>query len=270
MALVSRQSLLKLVYRFPNNPFGVRPTAPAESYLDLFMKHRGKDDAEVRLLEADLGFRVDAGWLDQLALQSQVVVKPSALNWNHGKLLYAMSRHYICERNNKDSSVVFFETGSGRGFSAVVMAKALIDSGQNGVVVSLDSLPPNRKIFWNSYKDAEGPRSRSELLSDYAEELSRVIFIQGWTPRALAMVGIERINFAFLDGAHTKKDVLAEFSYVSARQEVGDVVVFDDVTPSLFPGVCEAVSVIAEEKDYSVALHNSESLRGYAIGRKIR
>ena len=56
----------------------------------------------------------------------------------------------------------------------------------------------------------------------------------------LNKIGLNRINFAFLDAQHTKNAVLEEFKYINKRQIKG-YDFFDDVTPNVFDGVCEAV-----------------------------
>ena len=44
----------------------------------------------------------------------------------------------------------------------------------------------------------------------------------------LKTIDLKRINFAFLDAAHTFKDVIYEFNFVSKLQKSGDIIFFDD------------------------------------------
>jgi hypothetical protein len=85
----------------------------------------------------------------------------------------------------------------------------------------------------------------------------------------LSSLGISRIHFAFLDGEHSEEAVLREFAFVEVRQELGDVVVFDDVTPSKFPGIVAAVTAIERDGRYHVTRISSSDKRGYAIARRI-
>src|SRR3546814_10621516 len=102
-------------------------------------------------------------------------------------------------------------------------------------------------MLWNCIDDHEGPRTRAQLLSDYPELLSRIVFLRGRSDEVIKTLGLSRINFAFLDATHTEPEVRHEFEFVSARQASGDVVVLDDVTPRLFPGVVAAVDARSEE-----------------------
>ena len=166
--------------------------------------------------------------------------------------------------------MIILETGTARGFSSICMAKALIDQNFLGIVTTIDCIPHEKKILWNCIDDYTGPKTRAKLLENWKEELERIIFIQGWTNEVLNRLGLKRINFAFLDAQHTKNDVLKEFKYVSDRQEIGDIVVFDDVTKKSFPGVCEAVKIIEKNFPYEIERINFTDKRGYAIAIKVR
>ena len=138
----------------------------------------------------------------------------------------------------------------------------------NGKIITIDCIPHNEKLFWNCISDHEGKKTRHELLSNWNRELSNIIFIQGWTVETLNRIGIDRVHFAFLDALHEKKSVLEEFDYIQKTQKSGDIVVFDDFTPSLFPGVCEAVKAIKRDYPYEVRILDFEKNRGYAIAQK--
>ena len=51
-----------------------------------------------------------------------------------------------------------------------------------------------------------------------------------------------RIHFAFLDGAHTYKDLKFELNYTAERQQIGDVMVVDDYTKTQFPDLVKAIN----------------------------
>src|SRR3546814_7812068 len=85
-------------------------------------------------MEASQGFAIDRGWMEQLALHTQVVIKQSRLNYNHGRLLYAVLRRYLAECRSAQAAI--FVTGTARGFSALCMALALQDAGAGGYVRS--------------------------------------------------------------------------------------------------------------------------------------
>ena len=252
----------------PQSPFGENLWAQKESYIKLYKEAISFNDDKVKAFERDFGFAINLDYWRELALHTQVVIKPEKLNFFHGRLLYAVLSKYLSERENLEQ-IRIFETGTARGFSSVCMAKALIDRDFPGFITTIDVVPHDQRIFWNCIDDHEGPKTRSELLGKWPEELTRIIFLQGWTSSIIPQIGLNRINFAFLDSQHTKKDVLREFDYVSRRQKIGDIIVFDDVTENIFPGVCEAVEEIENNYPYKVKRIKFEDNRGYAIATKI-
>ena len=250
---------------FPKNPFGKKPRADAAHYEKLWEEARSRTSSTIDSLEEQCGAKVDRDWLDNLALYTQVVVKKSDLNWHHGRLLYSLLTRYI--RQHELPHVSILETGTARGFSAICMAKALRDSGSSGHITTIDIIPHNAPILWNSIDDAEGRRTRSQLLSRWQEELSRIVFIQGWSSSQLPALGMSRINFAFLDGAHTFWDVINEFGFISKHQKAGDIVVFDDVSLSE-PEVYRAVMELAKDSRYDFRFVGDSSKRSYAVAER--
>jgi predicted O-methyltransferase YrrM len=248
------------------HPFGIAPHADRETYLRLHSEAQAVEYPAVDQFEREQGFRIDRNWMEQLALHTQVVIKESRLNYQHGRVLYAAAREYLARRGGAEP-VTMLETGTARGFSAVCLARAIMDAGagSGGRIITIDVLPHDRPMLWNCIDDHEGPKTRQELLAPWSEELQRIVFIQGSTRIQLDHLGIAHIGFAFLDASHSQEDVMLEFQYVSGRQERGDVVVFDDVTPGTFDGVVEAVAAIEREGRYAVTHLRSSSGRGYAI-----
>lgn len=256
----------------PTHPFGKKIIANENKYLDLFKKAIKQDDKKVIEFETSCGFSVDIKWFNKLALHTQVVIKKEEINFFHGRLLYSLLSKYVYENRQKYSlikPICILETGTARAFSSICMSKALIDNDCEGIITTIDAIPHYEKIYWNCIDDNEGPKSRLELLERWHIELQKIIFIQGWTTDVLARLGLGRINFAFLDAQHTKEDVLKEFIYVSKRQNAGDIVVFDDVTKELFPGVCEAIEFIEDNFSYRVERVSFTKKRGYAIATRI-
>jgi len=255
----------------PKNPFGKKPISSRESYLKLFKKTIKKKYPKIDQFEKDCGFSVDNSWFNELCLVTQTCIKKSDLNFNHGRILYSLLSKYIALRNeNKNLNLTILETGTARGFSSICMSKAINDSNSIGKIITLDCIGHNQKIYWNSISDCEGKKDRSELLNKWGNELSNIIFIQGWTQNTLSTIGIERVNFAFLDAQHTKRSVLREFQYISKRQKIGDIIFFDDVTPNLFDGVCEAVDEVENIYPYKIERLNFDKNRGYAVATKIK
>ena len=149
------------------------------------------------------------------------------------------------------------------------MARALADQNRAGTIISFDILPHDIKMYWNCIDDHEGPKSREKLLLPWKELIDNsIIFHQGDTRLELPKVKAGRINFAFLDGAHTYKDVLFEFSHIREHQMPGDIIVYDDYTPAQFPGIVQAVDEICMKYNYNRTDLKTPSGRGYVIAIK--
>lgn len=218
-------------------------------YEALWEKAKSKVYKEIDEYELSTGYAIDKYWYHDLALHTQVVIKGSELCYEHGRVLYSTLRRFLEDRD----SVHIVETGTARGFSALCMAKAIKDSGKTGTIVTHDILPHDTKMYWNCIDDHDGQKSRAELLAPW--DTSMIQFVTGNTKTTLQT---QKCDFAFLDGAHTYEDVKAEYAKLIGPK----VVVFDDYTPSQFPGICRAVDEIKLHKIYL------RSNRGYVIGHE--
>lgn len=254
-------------------PFSNYPISNFQTYKNLAKEAEQNTYSieDVDLLEKENGFSINRNWINSLAFQTQVVIKKSELNYAHGRVLYTVLRNYLTTLNQKNQTVNIIETGTARGFSSICMAKALSDSKFEGSICTLDALPHYEKMFWNCATDhTTGEQNRQSLLSNWSDLTERyIIFIQGYTKHILPKISLSRINFAFLDGAHTYEDVMFEFNNISKRQKNGDMIIFDDYNDKKFPGIVKAVDYIAKEMNYTVKLvRNKVTLRDYAIAKK--
>jgi predicted O-methyltransferase YrrM len=248
-------------------PFGEAPLAPRSEYLRLWTDARSVSYPAVDRYEQACNAALDSEWFHQLALLTQVVIKQSDICYQHGRLLYSTLVRYTRQRACHHLTVV--ETGTARGFSALCLAKALHDVGATGKIVTFDVLPHGVKILWNCVSDADGPRTRAELLANYAELTERyLIFHAGDSKRELAKITFPRVNLAFLDSVHTYEHVMAEFSSIGDHQAAGDIVFFDDYTPEAYPGVVEAADEICRSRGYSRHVVAAGGQRQYLIAEK--
>jgi hypothetical protein len=248
-----------------SHPFGKVPWADRETYLRLHRQARAVGYPAIDAFEQEAGFAIDRLWLEDLALHTQIVIKESRLNYQHGRVLYAAARRYLAGAG-ADGAVTILETGTARGFSALCLARALNDAGPVcGHVVTVDPLPHDRRMIWNCIDDHDGPMSRQELLARWPQEVERVVFLRGTSGDQLDRLGLARVGIAFLDANHAFEDVMSEYRFVRARQRPGDLIVFDDVTPGQFDGVVAAVAAIEREGLYHVSYLRSASDRGYAF-----
>lgn len=261
-------------YPFFNQPFTKVPTSNIETYEQLSIKAKENTYTvkDVELIENKNGFAINKNWISDLAFHTQVVIKKSELNYAHGRILYSVLRNYLEKNPEKNKAINIVETGTARGFSSLCMAKALFDSNFKGTIYTFDVLPHETKMFWNCVSDyKKGMQSRKDLLNKWSELVENyIIFIQGFTRLTLPKFSFSRINFAFLDGAHSYNDVLFEFNLIEKYQKKGDIIVFDDYNIRDFPGIAKAIDHIASEKKYLVEIvRNKRTLRDYAIAEKI-
>jgi len=260
--------------RYFNQPFTNLPKSNLQTYHELakIAEENTYSLYDVDLLEKESGYSINKSWLNKLAFNTQVVIKKSELNYAHGRVLYAVLRNYIKSLNKDHKNINILETGTARGFSSICMAKALSDSGCEGSICTVDVLPHYKKMYWNCAADhTEGEQTRSNLLSNWNDFSERyIIFIQGFSKHVLPKIALTRINFAFLDGAHTYDDVMFEFNTVSKQQKKGDIIVFDDYNEKSFPGIVKAVNLIANGMGYEIKIvHNQKTQRDYAIAKKM-
>ena len=124
-------------------------------------------------------------------------------------------------------------------------------------------------MYWNCIDDNDGPKTRAELLSKWKDLMQNyIIYQQGDTRLELNKLQLERINFAFLDGAHTYNDLMFEFNQIKNKQKPGDIIVYDDYNYKKFPGIVRAIDEICINNNYNKDVIRSSSDRGYVISVK--
>lgn len=243
------------------------PRGSADDYLRLWHEARSQRFPAIDAYERECGAAIDRSWFEDAALLTQVTVKANALCYQHGRLLYATLRRYIRDHGGGDLNIV--ETGTARGFSALCLAKALADAGASGKIVTFDVLPHDQPMYWNCIRDADGPRTRAELLREYRDLLERyVVFHCGDTRLTLSRIVFPRVHFAFLDSVHTYSHVMAEFAAIRGAQQPGDVLFFDDYTPATYPGVVKAADEICRTAGYSGTAVVAHEHRRYLLAEK--
>jgi len=203
-------------------------------------------------------------WIDKLALQTSVSVKTSNPNWLHGYFLYEIIKNYT--KNYQNKTINYFETGTAKGFSSLVAAKAITTSGNKPLVTSIDIINDNKKRYWNALGDVNGKRNRNELLSDYQDLISGIHFLK-LRSRKLnkAYFGKNEIDLAFLDGPHTYRNVKNEFKFVISKLVPGGIILFDDYNESKYPGIYKFVNelnpknvkkIIGDNRSYALYINS--------------
>jgi len=249
------------------NPITNKPLANKDAYLLLWNNAKTSKYSEVDDYLNHLNTKVPREWIDTLALPTQVSIKESTINYQHGFILYKALMNYTI--NSKLQQLKIVEIGTAKGFSALCMAKALEDLNINGMINTIDILDHERPIYWNSIKDHERKMSRKELLLGYSELCDKYIqYICGKSETELTKLMKERIHFAFIDGEHYYENVKYDGEMIAKMQVSGDIIVFDDYTKSLFPGVVRAADEICEKYNYKKTLIRSSIERAYLVAEK--
>ena len=257
----------RVTWRYSHAPLCAVPMGPASEYQRRWAEAQQRSYPAVDRYEQECGAAIDPAWFHRLALPTQVTIKRSEICYQHGRLLYATLVQYA--RTHARDNLTIVETGTARGFSALCLAKAMDDAGATGKIVSFDVLPHDARILWNCIRDADGPRTRADLLQDYGDLIERyLVFHQGDTKREMAKTSFPRVHFAFLDSVHTYEHVMAEFGSIGSRQKTGDILFFDDYTPETYPGVVKAADEICRAHGYTAQIVTANAQRRYLIARK--
>ena len=250
-----------------------KPLYSIDKYLELWNKAKSNDYPEVEIYEKECSYNIDKDWLDDLAKQTQIVIKNSELCYAHGRVLYSTIRKYAdgIPPNKRLDKINIFETGTARGFSSICMAKALYDANLNGNITTFDVLPHYSKMYWNSISDHyDGEVTRHQLLKKWNNLVKNyIIFHECSTRIELQKVKVDRVHIAYLDGAHTYDDIIFEFNCIKSYQHKGDLIIYDDYSVELFPGIVQAVDEICDFYIYSKRIIYSNDQRSYVVAQKM-
>ena len=168
----------------------------------------------------------------------------------HGQLLYG----YIVACRNPGGGVVALDIGTARGFSAMTMARGMLDASLDGHVYTVDVIDHVDPHAWHAPKHssddplAGAPESRAAIWQrEFPEEATRITAITGRSTDLLRDWPHGRIDVAFVDGSHSYNDVKAELDMLDDIMAVDGVIVLDDVHFGVVIGRVRsrAVSVLA-------------------------
>ena len=176
-----------------------------------------------------------------------------------------LSKYLKSYKFSKNEKINILETGTALGFSSLCMAKALSDQSLQGLIVTIDPLPNEKKIYWNIIDDFEAAKTRLELLKSWEDLVEKyILYLQGESKIILPKL-LLKVHFAFLDAAHTFSDVIFEYNYIKEKQLLGDIIVFDDYNKTNFPGLVRAIDTIEKENLYNIDVIEGENDRNYVI-----
>ena len=230
----------------------------AQQYNAAFERERRQSYPVIDALEKNLGFAVDRARLESAARVLACPVKVNPPNWQHGRIIYAMAMRYL---KHTTEPVIFLDIGTAKGFSACVMTWALTAVHHTSPVVSIDVMNPQARVRRNSIAELGGLKTIQEFTEPFIESFVPVEFL-GCGSMAWLEQNTHRIGFAFVDGKHTYEAVMAEHIAIAKHQELGDVIIFDDIQ---IEPVHRAVSKL---KGYAVMKIDTGAGRKYAIAMK--
>lgn len=238
----------------------------AEAYEAAFDAERRNDYPAIDAFEERCGFALDRGRLEAAARVLACPLKPNGPNWQHGRVLYAIARSYMANAGHRlngawdiGTGFTIVDIGTAKGFSALCLQWALNDSGRLGAVISCDVIDPKSRERRNTIAEVDGYKTLAEILEPWPEA-QRITFLKA-TGVELLERHPARVNVAFIDGKHTGAVVYQEGTLLAARQQPGDLAIFDDVH---IDGVAMAVKQL--KPFYKVEEIEVSEHRKYAIG----
>jgi predicted O-methyltransferase YrrM len=211
----------------------------AADYARVFEQARQLEYPEVDAFEQRMGHAIDRQRLEDAARVLACPVKANPPHWQHGRVIYAAARAYLKPERRP---VVLLDIGTAKGFSALMLERARLDTPVNGHVVSLDVIDPYARVARNTVAEVDGLRTVRETMAPFLADLDAIRFKQSTGLEWLAKFD-GRIHVAFIDGKHTGEVVRQEGKLLAKRQESGDLAIFDDCQ---IPGVSVAVASLHE------------------------
>jgi predicted O-methyltransferase YrrM len=256
MDLISCKTKFKSYFPVKNL---IKKPEPDATYLFLYRKYLPK------MHESNFASEIDSktlSWIDTLALQTQVSIKKSHLDWTHGYFLYKLILEQL--KNSKKKEITVFESGTAKGFSSLVMAKAICDAKKIPKILTIDLIDGNKSMYWNALGDERGRKTRPELLYNY-QDLLKYIEFKKLRSSKLKVNSYSNIFFdiAFLDAAHTFKDVKKEFQIVEKRLNNGGIIIFDDYDLLKYPGIVKFINSL--DKNRITLVKSNLNYKAFAV-----
>ena len=151
----------------------------------------------------------------------------------HGLLLYKLltSKQSNCSRH----PILSLDVGTARGFSAITMARAILDANIQGRIYTIDIIDQHEPRDWHVAKQQRDEPlagvqiARSNIWRQWYEEEAKVISpITGRSSEVLKSWNHGDIAFAFIDGDHRYHVVKADLEMLDTLMAEGGQIVLDD------------------------------------------
>lgn len=229
-----------------------------DAFRRAFNLERGRTYPMIDDFEAEYGYAIDRQKLEDAARVLACPVKTNPPNWQHGRVIYAVARKYLTTQMNM---VSVLDIGTAKGFSALCFRWAIDHSGVFGRITSVDVLEPDARVKRNTVAEVDGFKTLHEIVAPWVK--SGAIHFRKQTGVQALSESYDRIHLAFIDGKHTFEAVLEETRILAARQQPGDIAIFDDTQ---IDGVERAVQASGQFYDFRYLQPLPQ--RRYAIGTR--
>ena len=184
--------------------------------------------------------------------------------YGHGAVLFKIVAER-CRQLGTSSAVNVLELGTARGFSALVMARALEEMGVIGTILSVDIVRHDTPSYPARGGEEKVRYSRDELLQNWKELVERrIIFLCGSSWLTSEVIQRRRFPLIFIDEHHTYANTRRDLEFGSSHQHPGDVIVLDDYTDN-FPGVVRAVDEFVQKSGYLIRIEQISPVRKMAV-----
>ena len=124
--------------------------------------------------------------------------------------------HLLLSHLDRDREEILIETGTNYGCTTIILAQALIDSGCQGKVITIELEEKNVEVAKRNFEEA-GVHSRIDLRCGNSREI---------LPEVAQEINTTR--FAFLDACHLYDDVVGEFEALFPKLVDDALVLFDN------------------------------------------
>ena len=185
-------------------------------------------------------------------------------NMWRGPMLYSLVR--------KLKPRVILELGTGRGYGAFSMAKALVDGGIDGSLITVDRTPADSPLEWAYVNENQENEVIIVSLNDFwpkylpASLNERIEFRRGDTAYVHKLLAdkSQLVDLVFIDSGHTYNGVSLDFLSAHSIAAPNAVFVFDDYSATSGYGIRKLVNEELSDS-YSVQILDMELTAAHDI-----